>query len=281
MKYLRFKLPVVLLFLLVFSNLASAGTHEDMVTKYIEMSGIGEMLTSIPGQMDSLASQKNLTSKHPEVDNKVYQLMKESFDLKLAEKNLSTYLLQNTDQKFLGEILQWLEGPIAKKITKEEVNSAGQENQGNMLRYLADMKSNPPTQDKISLIQGIEQATHLSELTTNILLDITKGMIEAANLALPEDEHESMDDSYEEIMKMKPTIKETLRQQIILSSFYTYRNISNDELRVYIKFYESELGQKEIKITGAALGHVLKQWFDDIGIKLITMAKEESEKCIK
>ena len=281
MKILRVTLPFLLLFILVFIDNASAATHEEMVAKYIEMSGIGEMLKSIPGEMDSFASQKNLTSKHPDVDSKVYLLMRESFDLMQTEKNLSTYLLQNTDQKYLGEILQWLESPVAKKITKEEVNSAGPEKQGNMLRYLADLKSNPPTQDRITLIQGIEQTAQLSELTTNILLEIMKGMIGSTNLALPEDKRESIDNGYEEIINMKPTIKEAFRQQIILSSFYTYRNISNDELSVYIKFYESELGQKEIKITGAAFGHVLKQWFEEVGKKVIILVKEETEKSIK
>jgi hypothetical protein len=248
----------------LFFNNASGATQEDMVAKYIEMSGIGDMLKSIPGEMDSLASQKNLTSKNPEIGNKVYQIMKETFDAKQAEKNMSTYLLRNTDQKFLGEMLQWLESPVAMKITKEEVNSSGPEKQSNMLRYLADMELNPPTQDRINAIQGVEQATQISELMTNIMLDIMKGMMESVTLALPEDKRESIDDGYEEFIKMKPTLKEAFRQQMILSSFYTYRNISNEELNVYTKFYESELGQKEITITGAALGDVLKQWFDDV-----------------
>ena len=281
MKYLRFKLPFALLFILVFFDLASAATHEDMVAKYIELSGVGEMLKSIPGEMDSLASQKSLISKHPDVENKVYQLMMESYDSRQAEKNLSAYLLRNTDQKFLGELLQWLDSPVARKITKEEVNAAGPDKQGNMLHYLADMKLNPPTQERITLIQGVEQATQLSEFTTNILLEIIKGMIEAANSALPEDKRDHIEDGQEEIIKMKPTIKEAFRQQIILSSYYTYRNITDDELRSYIKFYESELGQREIDITGAALSNVLKLWFDDVARKLILFAKEESEKRIK
>jgi len=124
MKILRVTLPFLLLFILVFIDNASAATHEEMVAKYIEMSGIGEMLKSIPGEMDSFASQKNLTSKHPDVDGKVYQLMKESFDLIQTEKDLFAYLLRNTDQKYLGEILQWLASPVAKKIMNEKVNSA-------------------------------------------------------------------------------------------------------------------------------------------------------------
>jgi endonuclease/exonuclease/phosphatase (EEP) superfamily protein YafD len=122
MKHLRFELPSVLLFICLFSSFASAGAHEDMVAKYIALSGIGDTLRSIPGDIDSLASQKNLTSKHPDVDQRVYLLMKESFDVEQAEKTLSAYLVENTDEQFLGEVLRWLESPLARKITNEEVN---------------------------------------------------------------------------------------------------------------------------------------------------------------
>ena len=116
-----------------------------MVEKYIALSGLSEMLKVVPMQLDSLASQEALTSKEPEFDKKLLQLMKESYDKKEAAKALFNYLLENTDQKFLEEILQWLESPLAKKITKEELNSIEPARQANLSRYLTDLKLNPPT----------------------------------------------------------------------------------------------------------------------------------------
>ena len=275
------RLSLALLLILIFSTYTSAGTQEDMIEQYILQSGLGDMIAEIPPQMDVLATQKKLTSKNPDVETKVFQLMKESFEVKQAEKNLTGYLLQNTDRKFLGEMLQWLESPLAQKITREETAASRAENQGNMLRYLADMESNPPSEKRIALMQEVEQKTHLSELTTDIVLQILKGLMESAKLALPEDKRESIEGSYQDIEDMKATIQEGFRNQMVLTSFYTYRNISDEELGEYIKFYDSELGRKEIKITGDAIGHVFNCWFENFGEKLVTLAEEESGKRFK
>ena len=269
MNYLRSKVSLVLLFLLVSCCCASAATHEEMVARYIEKSGVGEMLRTIPESMDALASQSSLTSRNPDVDIKVNRLLKESFDLKQAEKSLATYLLRNTDRKFIGDMLQWLETPLATKISKEEIKAAGPDKQPEMLRYLADLTSNPPSQERIAVIQEVEQATHLSELTTNILMELSKGMLDYVNRALPQDKRHQATDDAEMIENMRPVIQESLRKQMILSSFYVYRNISNEELRDYAAFYRSELGQKEIAVTGAAVGHVLRQWLENFGDKMI------------
>jgi hypothetical protein len=77
---------------------------------------------------------------------------------------------------------------------------------------------------------------------------------------------------------VEPILREQFRQQMILSSFYTYRNITNDELKKYMQFYVSDTGKKEIEITGKALGHVLKEWIADVGAKIMVLAKEEAEK---
>jgi hypothetical protein len=110
-----------------------------------------------------------------------------------------------------------------------------------------------------------------------MLVEILKGMIGSVNLALPESKREAIGDRYEEIDKMKPIMQEAVRQEIILTSFYTYRNISDEELSAYTRFYEAELGQKEIRITGAALSDVLKHWFDDFEKTMIS-AVQEAEK---
>jgi len=104
-----------------------------------------------------------------------------------------------------------------------------------------------------------------------------RGMFESFNLTLPEDKQKTMGDIEEEIQKYKPVIQNSLRQQMILSSFYSYRNISNEELIKYIEFYKSHTGKTEINVVGNAIANVLKQWFVDVTEKIIILEKEGSE----
>ena len=71
-------------------------------------------------------------------------------------------------------------------------------------------------------------------------------------------------------------MKEGLRQQLILSSFYTYQNISNEELVEYIQFYKSDSGKKEIAIINKALTAILRSWFLEVGERLADLAKEKT-----
>ncbi len=275
MKYPKVVFQLTLFMALLFVGRASAETHKDMVSKYIEVSGIKSMLSTFPEQMDAMASQNQMTSSDPEAENMVYELMKESFDQERSERELTDYLLQNTDKKFLSRLLKWLESPLAKKITREETRSSTPSEQVNMLRYLADLQEMPPTQERIELIQQLEETTRMSDLMTDIFMDIMKGMLESVNLALPEEKRQGTDAVFAEIMEIQPIMKDAFREQMIMTSFYTYRNISNREMAKYIQFYGSESGQKEIRITGNAMGYVLKQWFADVGRSLVLLEKAQ------
>jgi len=64
----------------------------------------------------------------------------------------------------------------------------------------------------------------------------------------------------------------------VLESYYTYRNITDGELKAYIGFYETELGQTEIEKTGEALTYTLKNWFDTFVERVIALAQAEAQK---
>ena len=269
-----FQLTILLLFLL--AGNVSAETHKQMVTKYIELSGIKSMLSFFPEQMDAMSNQTRMTARDPETEQRVYELMKDSFDLDECEKKLTAYLVKNTDKKFMGQLLKWLESPLARKVTREEIRSSSPAQQANMVRYITDLQEMPPPQERVELIQRLEESTRMSETMTDIFIEIMKGMVESVNLALPENKRQSTEVIFAEIMKIQPAMKDAFRQQMVTTSFYTYRNISNRELAKYIRFYDSEIGQKEIRITGNALGYVLKEWFADVSKELVLLHKEKS-----
>lgn len=278
MNYRRWLLSLICLGMLVFPSLAAADTHEELVARYIELSGLGKALAAVPGTFDALASQKSLTSKNPEVEQQVCRMLKESFDARQAETDLADFLLVSTDERFLRDMLRWLETPLARKITREETDSSAPGKQADMLRYLADLQDNPPSQQRIELIQGVEQATHMAELTADILIEVMQGMLEATNAALPADRQGVPEEAYREIDGLRTTIESGLREEMVLESYYTYRNITDAELAAYIGFYETELGQTEIEKTGEALIYTLKNWFDGFVERVIARAQAEAQK---
>jgi hypothetical protein len=277
MKSVTMILKLSLCLLLLSTGIAIAETHEEMVQRYIEISGIRNMLSSFPEQIDTMAAQARKTSSDPEIEEQVFKIMKECFDIDRFEKQLAGFLLQNTEKQQMERFLGWLESPLAKKVTREEVRSSEPSEQANMVRYITDLQELPPTEERIELIQRLEETTRMSDLMTKIFMEITQGMMEAMNLALPELKRESLENIYAEIGKIQPAMKDAFRRQMILSSFFTYRNISNRELTRYIHFYASDTGQEEIRVTSNALGYVLKKWFSEVSRNLVVSHRGKTQ----
>jgi hypothetical protein len=254
---------------------AIAGIHEELVEEYIKLSGLEEVISTFPEQLETMGRQDLMTSKTPEQDKKLYEMMKQAFDIDSALQELNIFLLGNTDIAFLNDLLKWLKSPLGKKIKDEEIKSSGAEQQANLLHFMADLQTNPPPQHRITLIQGLEKTMHLSDLTTIIVIEMIQGMAQAVNLSLPKEERQPEEMILQQVTAMTPMLKESFRQQMIMTSFFTYRNISDEELQKYIEFYKTPLGQKEIEITGKALSTVLKQWFFNVGQKLLKPAQQD------
>ena len=264
--------------LLVFSTFAAASTHEKLVSKYIELSGIEEILYSFPEQLEQTANQKSLTSTNPERDQKVVEILKSAFDSSKAENELYLYLLDHTNPQHLSDMIDWLESPLGRKIKMYEVESSLPQEQANMLRYIADLQADPPSQERIILLNTLEEVSQTSELVATITIDMIKGMIWAIGKTLPEEEQLNIQEAEEKIVEMKPVIKSSLRQQMVIASFYTYRDITNEELEKYIALYQSDAGKAEIEIVGAAISKVMTSWLSNAGETIVAYVEEEKKK---
>jgi len=274
MKYFKSVLVVTCIIFFQLTAYASPETHQELVAEYIHLSGISEALASMPEQFEAVFAQRQLVTKSPKAEQKIAEIIQDSFDLAQAEKETSAILLQLTDPQFLEKLNSWLKRPLAQKILNEENESSRPENQGDMLQYISRLQTFPPPQKRIAVMQELEQTTQLSELSSRLTIDIMRGMIGAFNQGLPEDQRQEDQEIAEELFKIKPQLQEGLRQQMVLSSFYIYRNISDDELDEYIQFYKSDIGKHEIAVVGQTLSFVLQNWFYEVSDRLIDLVQE-------
>jgi hypothetical protein len=250
-------------------------SHEALVDRYIELSRINEALAAIPSQLDASSSIQGMVAKDPDSVKKITAIMKESFDVRKVEKTLRSFLLENTDVEFLKDMMKWMESPSAKRIGEAVLSASEPGAQAKMLRYLADLQTDPPSEERIAVIREVEEATRTSELAGKIVTEMMDAMLKWGEAALTEERRNEMGNMEERMELVKSAIQEQMRQGIILSTFYSYRNISNQDLIQYTEFYRSVTGMADLEIAEKLLTHILKEWFEDIGEKVILLIKEE------
>lgn len=250
--------------LMLFSDHLYADTHAQLVRKYLKQSGIQESLASFPDQVSSLSAQNLLSSNDPVYKKKAVAIMKKSFHVKEAQDHFFSFILENTDVAFLKKALDWQGSPLGKKITAEELAAASPQSRDDLLRYLENLEMSPPSKTREAAIRKFEKSTGMSKRSASIIIELIRGMNESINQTLPPGERKTRADLEKELDRMRPMILESMREKFILSSFYTYRNLTDKELDRYTAFYESETGRKELDLTIKAFSHVFRKWFERV-----------------
>jgi len=270
------------LFLLVFFLCTSAfgGTsknHNALVKEYIELAGLQDVFKNFPEQIKAQARQQQLTSKHPKQDKRITEIILQTFDDRKALDMAAAFYLKNSDEAFLQSVIRQYRTPLFEKVLAEERKSSGPGAEAEMLRFLADLQSNPPSEFRIAIIQKFEGTLGLTDMATEIAMAVIHGMTLSFNLADSDEDSVPEEELLEKLNNLRPMLQQSLRQQIILSCYYTYRNISNEELAAYADFYNTELGQKERALTSTAISYVLGNIFAEVGERIIEEAKKEKE----
>lgn len=264
-----FRTLSVLCLMLAFLSVAHAGEKAGLADQVLMKSGAYELIASYPQQVRAYAAQQSPYATDRESSARAIDGLLAAFNQAEANAALLDHLEANFTAEELRSILAWLDSPLGVRLTAAEIEAAGVEGQNNLLRYAATLSGNPPPESRIGLMQELERTAGWTELTLEIMGTMMTGMAQAANAALPESERRAAGEIEQELAEvlanMAPMLREQLRQQMLLSAHYTYRDFTDDEIRSYIDYLDSETGRKH-----SAMGKGIGQVFGGIFAKAIT-----------
>ena len=261
---------VVLLFISS-SIFAASNANEGLADQVLAKAGLYEMIASFPEQMNAQAAQQSPFSTNPETTQKAINVLVSSFDEHQAKAYMLEYALKNTTSDELKQMHDWLSSALGARFIASEIETASVEGQSNLMRYAADLNSNPPSQQRIALIQEFEQKAMLTENVMDMMKTMMIGMANGINSVAPESERLSAEEAEakmtEVIGNMIPLMEKMMWQQMLLIAHYSYRDYSEGEIREYISFLQGDVGQKYIGLSkgaGEVFGRIMSGALADI-----------------
>lgn len=250
------------------SVLANESSHKGLANEVLEKVGLYEMIASFPEQVEAQFAQQSPFSENPEVSNKAGEILISSFNEHDAKAYMLDYAVENITAQELEEMLVWLDSPLGSRFTASELEAGTVEGQSNLMRYAADLNTNPPSQEKILLIQDYEQKAQLTKNMLEMMKTMMKGMAQGINAIAPESEKlsdQEAEEKMEEVIgNMLPMMERMMWQQMLITAHYMYRDFSEEEIREYMVFLQSNEGQKYILLGhGAAevFGRIMNEAF--------------------
>ncbi len=229
-----------------------AKADKSLVDEYMNISGAKITIESM-GEQITAGIQQSSMMYGERVDEDKMKFLQEAFNGDEGVEIVEAYLVENFDNKNIKNIISYYKSPLGQKVTQAGIDAMNPDVQAQMLRFMADLSTNPPSPERVSTIK-----TFVAELG---LVESVEDMFVEMLLFLNEEATQNKKLSAEQMEQFMGMMGQAFEQQMFISSLYIYKDIENSELETVISFYKSDAGADELKIVREAMSQMLKAGF--------------------
>ncbi len=234
------------------SSTLFAKANKELVKEYMQISGTTQTIEDLSTQITVGVEQSSaIYGKKP--DRKRLKILKKVFSPDESLSVVESYLSKHFDNKTLKNIIGFYKSPVGEDITQAALQAQSPNNQSELLRFVADLRENPPSKKRVATINSFIDTLEMDKVVEDMFFE----MFDALNAHAPKEKKitSKKRDRFIELLNSE------FEKQIFLSTLYTYQDISDDELYKAIKYFNSNSGEKEKKIVREAIRQMIKSGF--------------------
>lgn len=181
------------------------------------------------------------------LDTKDYQqlkaMMSTAFDANSLHHDVTQSWQKQSNDKMFIQWLARLQSPLFVKMSRLEQQASSDAEFKGMLAFAEDLKAKPATPARQKLIARLDGVTAGGELALRGQLAVLGAFLKAINPSLPTNKQLSETKLQKILDSTRAQIEPSIHEIALLTHLYTYRSVSDEDLRAYIALYESEPGK--------------------------------------
>lgn len=258
--------------LISISVFANDDVTDAEIYRFLDKSGATRAVEGIPMQIQAMGQQMALTAKDPQEHQQFMQVMLSSLDVDQMQVQLLESVRKSVTSQDIKNIMVWLDSDLGERIVAAELKSADPAFQQNLMQYMAGLQSNPPTPERTQAVISYVENSNIAQQSMKMVKGIVGNMFNAAKALKPEDKEmaKHLDASLEQMLV---TMKPALEQQMILTSYFIYQELSIEELNQYSNFYAQPVGQQYMSLIIDGVSDAMGTWGETLMSKIIELEK--------
>lgn len=262
------KLVFVIMILCAFNLSYAQFDQNSLIEEVLELSGAKKQIEQIKDIVNAQSAQHQ-NELEPEMFEKFSRVMNGSYRGDVLYKNVVNYFKDNFDQGRLLVILDWLNSPLSQKMTRLEVAASTVEAMRGMNDFAVWMQQNPPAQERLALVQKLDETVGGTKLVIEMNLVSFRGIAKAIDPTLPPEKRLQKGQLDQLCGQMRTQLQLPLKNSTLVSYLYTYRSVSDYELKTYINFWESEAGMWFNRVYSEAVLGAMANAAEEAGGRMI------------
>ena len=239
-KIISYLFIISILSTMLFSNISK---HNELIEKYLDVSGQGYMFSTIPSEMAQMLEQQ-FAAVGGKVPQEVESIVIEEFTRQSTVNKLTEELNKLSDDT-LEKLIVFYNTDVGKKAANMNRNEGMEDMQTKLPDFLQNMQTNPPSKHRIESMNTMFQETNAVTGT----LSMIESMIRIFNASLPQEQQMSEEQLKETLLNMNVA----MAQQLIVTFYYALRDFTDNEVDEIVKVTLSDEGQAETDAQIAGL----------------------------
>ncbi len=237
---MRFKLLFSFFFFIALP--LSTIAQEDTIDLIFEASTIPQILEETPKDLQQQFSQ-NPFGISSENNERLIELFLENFSADSLSATAKSHLTDNFNQDLAASTLEQLQSEPIKSVLETESDFYTIQGTRKQIITKYELEEDEPSQERIDLIRElIEQRSDIeTEIESQTILFRTFVLgtdTISSQLALGDEQVEAIIDNFKNRMQMQ------LEDELIQNYLVMYHSITDEQLKEYASFYETEAGQE-------------------------------------
>ena len=241
---------------------AIARTGPTKVDELLELSGARAQLV---GLLSGLAGELRPASGHMSAKDRVSvdRILRQALRHEAVYALVRDAFLLHVDRTNLEATAVWLRSPLARKIVALEIASSEPGTEQKVATYAATIKTSPPTDRRVELLQRLDWARAATEISADLVAAASRGITMAVSAAGPAEQQLRPGQIEDRVARVRARANGALREAHMASTLYAYRGLEDEELAAYVLFSASDAGRwynsATRKAMVSALGRAVEQ----------------------
>ena len=229
--------------------LSMSASDEQTVEELMELSGLTQQIPRLPNEYMSLVDQL-LTGlerqRHPvsrTLRRQIRQGFVDALTTETLESEIRSRLLESLSQDTTLVTTTWLRSELGKKVTTAEVNASSADKSVQFATFFLQLQMERPAPERLQLVRRIEEIAQGSEMATEAWEAIVAAVARTLEAEYRSKNPQGKTNLDEYLASMRDSVKGMFEQGRIFQGLFTYRTLTDQELKEYAEFLESPAGK--------------------------------------
>jgi hypothetical protein len=152
-------------------------------------------------------------------------------------------LLENLSEDAALATTGWLRSDLGRKITTAEVNASSAEQSVQFATFFLQLQLERPAPERLQVVRRIEAITQGSEMATEAWEAIVAAIGRALEGEYRAKNPQNKTNLEDYLASMRGSVKGMFEQGRLFQGLFTYRAVTDEELKEYAEFLESPSGK--------------------------------------